>query len=254
MENSQNFDLSNRIFYLVLILIAGILIFFVAQSVYSFRSLDTNRNNQVSVSGEGKAYVVPDIGLVTLGVQSDGQTTEAVIKDNTTKMNAIINAMKELKVEDKDIKTTNYSLSPKYNYTKDRGTYPDGYTLSQNVQIKIRDFSKIGDILNQATSKGANIVNNLQFTVDDPSKVKEEARAKAIEKAKESAESLARESGIKLGRLVNVYENYVPYYLDSSKAYGMGGAESSAVAPMVARIEPGQQEITVNINLVYEVR
>ena len=82
-----------------------------------------------------------------------------------------------------------------------------GYTLEQDVQVKIRDFTKIGDILSAATSSGANVVGDLQFTIDNPEQFKEQARAQAIAQAKSNAQNLAKESGLNLGKLINVYEN-----------------------------------------------
>jgi hypothetical protein len=133
------------------------------------------------------------------------------------------------------------------------GTTLKGYKLAQDIQVKIRDFTKIGDVLSQTTAKGANTVGNLQFTIDDPEKFKEEARAKAIAQAKSNAKNLASESGVNLGKLVNVYENYtypMAYSTNAMKAMG-GGAEDSVTAPT---IQPGQQEIDVTINLTYQVK
>jgi len=123
--------------------------------------------------------------------------------------------------------------------------------LEQDVQVKIRNFTKIGDILSQATSKGANLAGDLQFTIDNPEQFKEEARAKAIAQAKANARNLAKESGINLGKIINVYENYYPIaYNTSIKAMG-GGIPDSAPVPT---IQPGQQEIDVTINLTYQVK
>jgi len=182
-----------------------------------------------------------------------------------------------LGVADKDIQTTNYSLTPVYSNdyivptpapipmmypngggsvssgTMMRtGTTLTGYKLEQDVQVKIRDFTKIGDILSGATTAGANVVGDLQFTIDNPEKFKDQARAQAIAQAKGNAQDLAKESGINLGKIINVYENnyVVPMAYNSAvKATGGGVAESAPVPT----IQPGQQEIDVTINLTYKV-
>ncbi|MEK7080389.1 MAG: SIMPL domain-containing protein [Patescibacteria group bacterium] len=251
MEDTK-FDLSNRFFIITAILVLGVLVYFAGQMAYQFTSLDRQNMNQITVSGEGKVYAKPDIAIVSLGVTTQGNTTAEVIKSNTDKMNAVIQAVKDSGVDEKDITSTTYNLSPLYNYTEAAGRVFQGYTLDQNIEVKIRDFAKIGDILSKATAKGANLANNLQFTIDNPEQFKQEARAKAIEQAKANAQNLVKESGIKLGKLINVYENYIYPGVYNSKATGLGGG--IAESEPVPTIQPGQQEINITINLTYQVR
>lgn len=240
----------NKVFMLAAVLVVGVLVFFVGQMILQSKLLDQQNQNQITVSGDGKVYAKPDIALVNLGVSTTGATTADVITKNTDKMNAVMKAVKDLGVEEKDIQTTNYSLNPLYNYTEAAGRIFQGYKLEQDLQIKIRDFTKVGDILQQAVAKGANLTSNLQFTIENPEQYREEARAKAITQAKINAQDLAKESGVSLGKLINVYENYNPYYSEMNKVAGLGVAPEAAPAPT---IQPGQQEIDVTINLTYRV-
>lgn len=244
----------NKSFVIAAVLILGVLVFFVGDMIYKFKSLEQTNAYQITVSGDGKVYAKPDIALVSLGVNTTGKTTQDVITRNTEKMNAVIEAVKSLGVEEKDIQTTNYNLYPSYNYTEAAGRVFEGYELNQSLEVKIRDFTKVGEILQKATTAGANLTSNLQFTIEDQQQYKQEARAKAIEQAKANAENLAKVSGVKLGKLVNIYENYsyTPTYSTKS-AYGMGGgvALEQAASPT---IQSGQQEIQMTINLVYEVK
>ncbi len=96
------------------------------------------------------------------------------------------------------------------------------------------------------------MVGNLQFTIDNPEQLKNEARAKAIEQAKANAENLAKASGIKLGKLINVFENSSSYPVIYNKAFGLGGGTAESVPSPV--IQPGQQEIEIIINLTYQVK
>ena len=243
----------NKTFMLTAILVVGILVFFVGQMGYQNRLLDQQNANQITVSGEGKIYAKPDVAIVNLGVTTTGTTVAEVTKSNTDKMNTVIEAVKNLKIDEKDIQTTNYSLTPLYNWTEKTGNVFQGYTLDQNIQVKIRDFTKIGDVLSSATTSGANLAGNLQFTIDNPEKFKEQARADAIKQAKGNAQNLAKESGVSLGKLINVYENNNSYPMayDSLKSMSGGAAPMGVTAPV---IQPGQQEIDVTINLTYQVR
>jgi hypothetical protein len=248
----QTTKLLNKTFTLAAILVVGVLVFFVGQLAYQNKSLDQQNSNQITVSGEGKVYAKPDVAIVNLGVTTTGATVAYVTKTNTDVMNAVIEAAKGLSIDEKDIQTTNYNLAPQYNYTQRAGAIFQGYTLSQNIQVKIRDFTKIGDVLSQATAKGANLVGDLQFTIDNPQQFKDQARAKAIAQAKINAKSLATESGMGLGKLINVYESTNSYPVMYNSVKAMGGAAPEAAS--IPTVQPGQQEIDVVINLTYQVR
>jgi len=265
----KTLDLLNKLLMLATVLVVGVLVFFVGQMMYQSQLLDQQNSNQISVSGEGKIYVKPDIAIISLGVESEAKAVADVTKDGTQKMNAVIEAVKKLGIKDEDIKTTNYNLTPVYdNYSVavmgvESMMYPSrpiktsnvltGYKLSQNIQVKIRDFTKIGEALAAGTASGANLVGDLQFTIDNPEQFKEQARAEAIKQAKEKAKTLAKNSGIRLGKLVNVYENYSPYPVayDSYSKMGMGGTAEVASTPT---IQPGQQEINVTVSLTYKIK
>lgn len=253
----------NKTYLLAAILVIGVLIYFVGQMVYQSKLLDNQNQNQVTVYGEGKIYVKPDVAVISMGITAQGATVAEVTKSSTEKMNAVIDEIKKMGVDEKDIQTINYNLTPVYENTYvpmissrefvSISPKITGYKLQQDIRVKIRDFTKIGDILSVATTKGANEIGSLQFTIDDPEQYRQEARAKAIAKAKDNAQNLAKESGIKLGKIINVYENnyYAPSAYDAIK--GMGGA-SIELASVSPTIEAGQQEISITVNLTYRVK
>ncbi|NMB48594.1 SIMPL domain-containing protein [Candidatus Kuenenbacteria bacterium] len=212
-------------------------------------------NNQFSVSATGRVFAKPDIANLTVGIKTEAKATAAeAVKDNTKKMNEIIDVLKKVGIEEKDIKTTNYNLNPVYDWSSSRQVLR-GYEISQNVAVKIRDLDKIGEAIAKTTEKGANQIGNIEFTIDDEYELKAEARDGAIEKAKEKAEAIAKKTGMHLGKIVNVYENQVyqqPVYSNYAKdmAYGMGGASEVAVPS----IQTGQNEVSVEVTVVYEVK
>jgi len=254
IENKK-IDLSNRFFVLVSVLIAGALIFGIFQLVYQFKSVNLQNQNQITISGSGKVYMVPDVAKVTLGIETTGKSVKDITQTNVTAMNKIIEGLKLLAIAEKDIQTTQYSVRPQYNWTERSGRVLDGYIIYQNIEVKIRDFAKISDVLNVATENGVNIVSELQFTIDDIEKVKAQAREKAILEAKEKAKTLASQTGIKLGDIINIYENndnyYAPMYSEKS---ALGMDEADMVAMPTAQIQTGEQEIQVNLSLVYRIK
>lgn len=225
------------------------------------KSIQPSSFRSFSVSGEGKAVAIPDVAQFTFTVLTQGgKNIGALQKENTDKMNQAVSFVKESGVEAKDVKTQQYSLEPRYQYyncAKDGSVCPPsdivGYTITQSVTVKVRDFAKAGDILGGVVEKGANSVSGLQFIVDDPTEVQNKAREEAVAKAKAKAEAMADAGGFSIGRLLNIYESGAmpqPYY-DSyrMKTLGMGGAEAAAPS-----LEPGSQDTTVTVTLQYEIR
>jgi uncharacterized protein YggE len=215
-----------------------------------------NNLERFSVTGSGTVYAKADIANLSVGFKTTVKKTAAeATKENADKMNEIISAVKTLGVEAKDIKTTNYSLRPVYNWTEKDGQQLVGYEVSQNADIKIRDLNKIGDIIAQTTAKGANQVGDISFTIDDEYQLKNEARELAITKAKEKAEIIAKQTGMKLGKIKGVYESAVtpmPVYNYTNASKEMLRADAGSVSSPA--IESGQNEIKVEVTLNYEIK
>lgn len=212
-----------------------------------------------SVSATGKATAIPDVAQFTFSVITEGGSdTVALQKDNTERTNSAIAFVKAAGVEDKDIKTSYYSVDPRYvycDYRDENVCEPPaivGYTITHTVSVKVHDFEKVGGLLSGIVDKGANSVSQLSFTVDDPTSVENQAREQAITKAKEKANAVAKAGNVKLGKLLSIQEGngYSPDY-----GYGIGGAspmvEKSVPAPT---IEPGSQEVQVTVTLSYEMK
>ena len=254
--------------YLGFAIMIGVIAFSIAMLSYvrSYsRSIEPSTFRSFSVSGEGKVVAIPDIAQFNFSVITQSGRDIAVLqRENTDKVNAIIDFVKSKNIEAKDIKTQNYNLDPRYQFFtcpfESRETKPCpppeivGYTINQTVSIKIRDFSKIGDILAGVVEKGANNVSQLSFEIDEPTKVQNEAREEAIKKAKEKANLIARAGGFKVGRLLSINEGFGPIPMrEQFLALEAKGSEGPAPLP-APTIEPGSQEVSVSVNLVYEIR
>lgn len=231
------------------------------------RSAEPSNFRSFSVSAEGKAVGVPDVARFSFSVVTQGGKDLAKLQEeNTKKVNAAIAYVKEGGVEAKDIKTSEYRVEPRYQYYNcarpESSATPCpppeivGYTVTQSVEVKARDFSKVGGLLSGVVTAGANTVSQLSFTVDDPSKLEDQARAEAIEKAQAKAKQVAKAGRFSIGRLLGIDEGgMMPYYRAESvktMAYGMGGA-ADMVAPAPA-VEPGSEDVRVTVTLRYEIR
>lgn len=249
MEETKTIEISQKVSSLVTTLLMILSIFMLGELLYRFQSLPQNAGHEISVTGEGKAYIKPNVALVNLGMHTQADKSQDAVNQNNKVMDAAVKAIKALGVEDKDIQTIMYSLMPMYDYTES-GRVFRGYSLDQQVSIKIRNFDNINDILDKAATSGLNTIDDLQFTVDDMEKTKAEARAKAIAQAKEKALTLAKQSGLRIVKLVNISEEYSPTPIPMyARADGMMIKES-----VVPQIQTGQMEINSTITLTYRIR
>lgn len=201
--------------------------------------------------GEGKVMAKPDTAEVTLGVQTGRQpTAERAMELLTQRMDAILAQLKQQGIEEKDISTTGLSLYPAYDWV-DGQQISKGFEASENIIVKVRDISKIGQTINTSTKAGANQVNGVRFYLQDITQLRREARKAAIAKAKEDATQLAGDMNVTLGRLAEINEQTSgavnPMY---DRAMGMGGGEGGSSVP----VPSGEQELTVSVSLTYELR
>lgn len=230
------------------------------------RSTQPSSYRSFSVSGEGKVTAIPDIAQFTFSVVTQGgKDIAALQKENTDKTNSAIDFLKAQGIEAKDIKTTKYNMEPRYQYYSCKNPESSvapcppaeivGYTITQTVLVKIRDFTKIGTIISGVVENGANSVSSLSFTIDDRTALENQAKEKAITQAREKAQLVAKAGGFIVGRLLSVDEGYTPYY-----AYGLGSEETKKMSALDSveaappTIEAGSQEITVDVTLRYEIK
>ncbi|MFH0891094.1 MAG: SIMPL domain-containing protein [Candidatus Liptonbacteria bacterium] len=233
---------------LAALLVLGV--FFAMPAVQRYKdSLYPSRS--ISVSSQGKSTVTPDVAKVSFSIVSKGKNPEELAENNNEKMNAVIENIKSNGVDAKDIKTTGYDLFPDYRYDENtERRYIIGYTMTQTVSVKIRDLTKVATILGGVTPLGINQISSITFDLENRDKALADARAEAIAKAKEKAKQVAQAAGVKLVKINSVNE-YQP--ADTYRDYGMGGAEIMK-APAAPSIEPGSQEITVEVNINYAIK
>ncbi len=233
------------VLFLVLIVSGVVGIFNKIKEGY-YIGADVAYKNTISVKGEGKVYTKPDIALINLSVVTEDKEVKDVQEENSKKMNGVIDYLKGFDIAEKDIKTIRYQISPRYSYEQGRIPKIIGYEINQTLEVKVRQTDKIGEILEQSVDAGINQVNSLNFEVDDEEPFREEARKLAIEDAKEKAKKLASQLGVKLIK-ISGYDEGNNFDYSIYRELGLGGG---AEAP---QIEVGENEIIVNVILIYEI-
>lgn len=208
----------------------------------------TQKNSTFDVTGEGKVVVAPDEASVMLGVRKQGSSVKTVQEQVNKTMTDLGNQLNILGIKKDDIKTSSYSFYPDYQ-TK------GNYSAYAQVEVKVRDLDKVGPVLDLVGSLGLENVSGPSFGLSDDLKAKtmKEARAKAIDEAKNKAQELSGLAGMKLDRIVNIQEgaNY-PRPMMAQDSYA--GVAAGAVTKTVTPVEPGTSEVTVNVTLSYETR
>ncbi len=205
----------------------------------------------LTISGSGKVTATPNIAVTNVGLVTEKSDVATAQQENSEKMNALIAALKELKIKDEDIRTTQYQIYPKYSYEEKKGSAITGYSVSQSVEVKIRDLKNISAVLARAGEAGANQVSGITFTIDEPKNLRAQAREEAVKDAKDKAAKLAEQLGVKLGRVITFSESGGGQTPEPRLMYmkeGIGGGDS---AP---DIQSGSLEIISNVDVTFELK
>lgn len=212
----------------------------------------------ITATGEGKVSVRPDIAIFTVGVTVEAEKVGDAQLQNTRRANAILEFLKGQGVEEKDLKTIRYSINPQYRYTTDElRIYPRpdtrreiaAYEVRNTIEIKVRDLEKVDELLEGVVVNGANEVGSILFTVDDEDAVRAEARKEAIKDAKEKARVLAKDLGVRLGKIAAFSESG-----GAGPVFARAFEDAALSATAAPQIEPGEQEIRSLVTVTYEFR
>ncbi len=242
-------------FWLVLDILVAVSVFglvFVAIPALRNYGASLPAARTVIVSAEGKTTAAPDLATVSFSVISQGKNPDELSQTNNEKMSAAVQFVKAQGIDEKDIKTVSYNLQPDYRYDRNiNRSFIVGYTLTQTVEIKVRDFSKTAKIIGGLTPLGINQIGGVNFSIEDQEKFLSVARKDAIAKAKAKALQMAAEAGASLGRAISVSESPqiipIPY---AAQTFG-AAVKSDTVQPS---LEPGAQEIKIFVTLAYELK
>lgn len=217
---------------------------------FAVNSVTTSKTDLFTVDGTGKATGVPDTAQFSVGVNKQAPTVQQAQDQVNSAVNKISDDLKKLGVAENDIQTTNYSVNPNIDFTSGNQT-TTGYTVNATIEVKVKDTNLANKALDAATANGANVVNGVSFGLndDEQAKLEEQARGEAIKNAKAKAESIARQAGIRLGRIVNVTVN--PTSEPRPVVEKMSLAQSADTgAP--TQLQQGSNDVNVTVSLSYE--
>jgi len=271
---------NKKIICKVIKIIVFILIFVCAVKFITHCELfeQNKTENMISFTGHGEVSAVPDIANIDFSIQKDAKTIKEAQNQVAQIEKKVLDSLKTNNVLDKDIKTTNTSFYPKYEYKQAvcppiplgagrTGISVDstsayycpgdkqiivGYTANESITVKIRNTDNVGKIIEELGTLGVSDLNGPNFAIDKEDSLKDSARKLAIDEAKMKAKKLAKDLGIHLGEITSFSENgNYPMPMYEKGVMGLS-ADSSVQAPAV--IPKGENLITSDITITYEIR
>jgi uncharacterized protein len=220
-------------------------------------SIGTNPNQTsgIWVTGEGKVTVTPDVAILSVGVETENSSVAQAQQQASVAMNAVLKALKDNGIADKDIQTQYFSISPVRNYVMNTGEQNiTGYRVDNSLTVKIRKVDDAAKIIDAVTAAGGNniVINSISFTVEDPTPSQKDAREKALDNAKMKAQEIATKAGLTLGEptFLNETSSTFPYY----SASNMVAIPAPVIGGSGVSINAGETEITVYIQVAYSIK
>ncbi len=207
----------------------------------------------ITVTGTGTSYTSPDIAYLYIGVDIQNADLAAAMKDADSRMTDILAALKKADITDADIQTVQYNVYREQGAPMPKGggdtTSPSTYHVMNVIRVNVHTIGKVGDVLNSAVNAGANVINNVEFSVKDTKANETTARKSALDDANAKATELAASIGATLGRIVSIQEGTGFGGVPQAAAYGMGGGGGGGPALM-----GGSLQVTVNLSVTYEIQ
>ena len=205
----------------------------------------------VRVSGTGIVTGPPDVVVLSIGVSVESDSVKQARTEAAEAMTGVIESLKGNGLLDEDIRTQHFSIHQRFDYIKGRREF-QGYAVTNTVSAKIRDLDTVGNVIDDAAEAGGDLVeiNSIQFIIDDTTKLKMQARVAAMQDAQTKAQTLATEGGVTLGKPISISESgdfYAPGPINLEFAF------ADDAAAVETPIQSGQLQITVTVNVIYEI-
>ena len=203
----------------------------------------------ITISGKGTVKSAPDMVTVSAGVESQAATAADALTKNTAAMTRVVEALKAQGIDPKDIQTTTFSVSPRYeNHDDGRPARIVGYSVYNSVFVTMHDIGKLGSVLDQLVSAGSNSIGGISFAIDKPEALENEARKLAMADAIAKAKLYAEAAGTELGPVQTITEQggYVPY------SYPTARMDAAAAKPVP--VEPGTQSLNIEVQVTWELK
>ncbi|MGA2489954.1 MAG: SIMPL domain-containing protein [Anaerolineales bacterium] len=203
----------------------------------------------ITVNGTGKVTLTPDIAYISIGVHTENASAKEAVAENNSQAQSVVTTIKGFGVADKDIQTTNFSISPQQQFDTNGKVTGITYVVDNTVYVTIRDLSKLGNLLDSTISSGANNINNIEFDVADKTGALSQARAAAVADARKQADELTKATNVVLGQVENIS------YYDSTAPITIQYAKAEVAAPAASvPVQAGSLQISTTVTIIYGLK
>jgi uncharacterized protein YggE len=224
-------------------------VFTAASAIAQTSDLPGARQPSITVAGTGESHGKPDFAQVQVGVVTEAVTAAEALRKNNEAMSQLIVMIRKRGIDDRDLQTIQFNVSPRYKYDKNQQEPPRiaGYQVTNEVHVKVRNLLALGAFLDETVSLGANQVRGISFGVAEPAQLMDEARKRALADAQRRARVYAEAAGLKLGGPIRIDE----------QAGGRPGpypvARMEAAAASAVPVAPGEQTFSVTVTVSYAI-
>lgn len=258
-----------KILKIVAVVVVILGLFLLVESAKSFKELRLIGSgipavNIITVTGEGEAFAIPDTARFTFSIIEEAKTVEEAQAKVAQKEEEAIAVLKDAGIEEKNYKTVSYSVYPRYEYQTRKQMFTTGesqrvfvaFEVTETIEVKTKDTEKAGEILGQLGAVGVENISGLSFEVEDEDAIRSKARGEAIDDAREKAEELADQLGVKLVRIVSFGQNMYGYgyggdaYFAKAELSAMGATNDAEISPVVPS---GENRFVETVSVTYEI-
>lgn len=205
----------------------------------------TQARGTMTVAGEGRVTVRPDMAWVSLGVVKEARIASDALNGMSAALAAVVAGFEAAGIAPEDMQTSQLSLRPRYSYPNSGGPARlDGFTASSTIEIRVRDLDKLGAVLDAAVGDGANELGGIRFDLNDRSAAMNSAREAAVADARARAALYAGAAGVDLGALLSFSEAGV-------SAPPMPVMQERMAMDASVPVVSGELEIAASVTMVY---
>lgn len=223
----------------------------------SVQAANERPHRVLSLTGTGEVKARPDTASINSGVVSNAKTAQEALAANSASMNKMFKQLKAAGIADRDLQTSNFNIVPQYSPYDPKKPQPAhrriiGYQVSNGVTVRVRDLAKLGELIDQMTTAGANRMNGISFYVDKTGNLMEEARRKAMTDVRRKADLYADGLGVKLKRVLTINESVSrprPQPMRARGLMSMAKSDSREAAPVAA----GEQTLSIRLSVTWEL-
>jgi len=237
-------------FFLIIVLVLGVALTACGPSTPSTITIQPQPPQRlITVTGTGMITLTPDIAYISIGVHTQNASAKDAVSENNTQAQAVMATIKGFGVAEKDIQTTNFSISPQQQYDTNGKVIGILYNVDNTIYLTMRDLTKLGDLLDATVSSGANNINSIQFDVADKTDALSQARLAAVTDAHKQADELTKATNVSLGdvQTISYYDSTAPINVQYAKAATLNEAPS-------VPISAGSMQISTTVTIVYGLK